>query len=269
MAHKVPDAPRVERVPAQRHQQKRSIYMKLRFPSRYGNTLATLCGLVLGLGSVAFRAQADAWDKKTVLTVNQPIQVQDTYLEPGTYVFKLLDSNSDRHIVQIFNSNQDHLITTILAINNYQLEPSGDSVFTFYETPPGTAPAMHAWFYPGDNFGQEFRYPKQLRQLVAVTQATPTVTRPAEPPPVGTKPETESAPQPSPQTVSEAPKQEEPVVIAQNTPPPAPQAAPVQETPKQEEARQLPQTATQYPLVGLLGLVSLAGYILLRPKSVT
>jgi hypothetical protein len=244
--------------------------MKLRFPSRFGMTLAMLCGLLLGLGAVAFRAQADAWDKKTVLTVNQPIQVQDTYLEPGTYVFKLLDSSSDRHIVQIFNRDQNHLITTILAINNYQLEPSGDSVFTFYETPPGTAPALHACFYPGDNFGQEFRYPKQLRQLEA--KVTTTTSRPAEEAAV-TKTETETAPAPqpapAPQVVSESPKQEEQTVIAQNTPPPAPQAEPVQETPKQDEPRQLPQTATQFPLVGLLGLISLAGYFLLRSKSLT
>ena len=241
--------------------------MKLRFPSRFGMTLAMLCGLVLGLGVVAFRAQADAWDKKTVLTVNQPIQVQDTYLEPGTYVFKLLDSSSDRHIVQIFNRDQNHLITTILAINNYQLEPSGDSVFTFYETPPGTAPAMHAWFYPGDNFGQEFRYPKQLRQLEA--KVTTTTSRPAEEAAV-TKTETESAPAPTPapQVVSESPKQEEQTVIAQNTPPPAPQAEPTPE-PAPEAPAQLPQTATQFPLVGLLGLVSLAGYMLLSSKSAT
>lgn len=239
--------------------------MKLRFPSRFGMTLAMLCGLLLGLVAVAFRAQADAWDKKTVLTVNQPIQVQDTYLEPGTYVFKLLDSSSDRHIVQIFNRDQNHLITTILAINNYQLEPSGDSVFTFYETPPGTAPAMHAWFYPGDNFGQEFRYPKQLRQLEA--KVTTTTSRPAEEA-VVTKTETGSA-TPAPETVSAPPKQEEPTVIAQNTPPPAPQAEPTPEPATQEAPTQLPQTATQFPLVGLLGLVSLAGYILLRPKSAT
>src|SRR6202043_1686371 len=82
---------------------KRSTYMKLHFPTRFGITLTALGGLTLALCTVAFRAQADVWDKKTVLTVSQPIQVQDTYLEPGTYVFKLLDSSSDRHIVQIFN----------------------------------------------------------------------------------------------------------------------------------------------------------------------
>jgi len=249
--------------------------MKLHFPTRFGITLAVLCGLVLGLGVVAFRAQADVWDKKTVLTVNQPIQVQDTYLEPGTYVFKLLNSSSDRHIVQIYNQDQNHLINTIMAIPNYRLQPTGDSRFSFYETPPGTAAAMHAWFYPGDNYGQEFRYPKQLHQLVAVSQVTTTAAAPPEPPPPPfvTRPaEPESAPAPEPQAaVTPQPKQEEPVEIAQNTAPPAPQATPAPEPAPAPAAEptELPKTATPYPLVGLLGLVSLAGYALLRIKSVS
>jgi len=249
--------------------------MKLHFPTRFGITLTALCGLTLALCTVAFRAQADVWDKKTVLTVSQPIQVQDTYLEPGTYVFKLLDSSSDRHIVQIFNEDQKHLINTIMAIPNYRLQPTGDSRFSFYETPPGSAPALHAWFYPGDNFGQEFRYPKHLRQVAAVTQITSTRT-PEPPPPAVTKQETETqtesapAPAPVPEAVTAPPThEEENTVIAQNTPPPAPQAAPTPEPAKQEEPTALPQTATPYPFVGLLGLISLGGYVLLRAKSLT
>jgi len=242
--------------------------MKSQFPTRFGISLAVLGGLVLGLCTMAFRAQADVWNKKTVLTVDQPIQVQDTYLEPGTYVFKLLDSSSNRNIVQIYNSDENHLINTIMAIPNYRLQPTGNTRFTFYETPPGTARAMHAWFYPGDNFGQEFRYPKQLHQLeVAQVTPAPVATRPPEPPPppVVTQP---AQPEPEPQAaVPEQPKQEEPVVIAQNNPPPAPAAAPEPEP--QPQPAQLPQTATPYPLLGLLGLISLAGYALLRVKSMT
>lgn len=241
--------------------------MKLHFPTRLGIALAAPCGIVLALGVFAFRVQADDWDKKTVLTVDQPIQIQDTYLEPGTYVFKLIDSNSDRHIVQIFNRDQDHLINTIIAMPNYRLQPTGGSRFTFYETPPGTARALHAWFYPGDNFGQEFRYPKQRRQLVTATQATPApvVARTSEPPAATIV--TESAP--TQEAVTEQPKREEPVLIAQDTTPPASQDTQATEQPNPEAPAQLPQTASPFPLVGLIGLVSLAGSILLRTKSAT
>jgi hypothetical protein len=69
------------------------------------------------------------------MTVNETIQVPNKVLPPGTYVVKLLDSPSDRRIVQIFNADENELITTILAIPNYRLEPTGNTVFTFWEMP--------------------------------------------------------------------------------------------------------------------------------------
>jgi hypothetical protein len=235
--------------------------MKLHFPVRSGMTLATLGALVLGMGAVAFRAQADQWDKMTVLTVNEPIQVSDTYLDPGTYVFKLVDIGSARHIVRILNADQSRVVNTIMAIPNYRLEPTGDSRFMFWETPPGTARAMRAWFYPGDNFGQEFRFPKQLRQIAVASAPEPqqaAATPPPPPPPAPTLAPEPPAPAPAAQVETQ-----EPVVVAQNTPPPPPaEAAPAPAAPVQE----LPKTATPYPLVGLGGLLSLGLYGLVRLK---
>src|SRR5206468_7257328 len=175
-------------------------------------------GAMFAAGIAVYRAQADQWDKKTILTIDQPIQVTETLLEPGQYVLKLADSNSDRHIVQIFNSDQTHIIDTVLAVPNYRLQPRGHSRFAFWETPPGTAKAMRAWFYPGDNFGQEFRYPKQLRQLSALVTRAPAPPPEPPPPPIVTQPAEPVSP--PPQAVNEPPKQEEPVEIAQNNPPP-------------------------------------------------
>src|SRR5438045_385679 len=141
-------------------------HSKIRSPK----LLATCCGLGLAIGALAIRANADMWDKKTILTTSGTIQVQDRVLPAGTYVFKLLDSQSNRHVVQIFTEDQRHLIDTVMAIPNYRLQPTGHSRFLFYETPPGAAPALHAWFYPGDNFGQQFRYPKHLAILQTVEQ---------------------------------------------------------------------------------------------------
>ncbi len=95
--------------------------MKFISPTRLGISTAVLAGLALSMGVFAFRAKADVWDKKTILTIDQPIQVEDTYLEPGTYVFKLLNSDSNRHIVQIYNQDQDHMIKMIMAIPNFTL----------------------------------------------------------------------------------------------------------------------------------------------------
>jgi hypothetical protein len=91
---------------------------------------------------------ADEWNKKTILTIGEPIQVPGATLQPGKYVMKLLDSQTDRHAVQIFNGDENHIIATILAIPNYRLQPTGKTEFSFWETPPGQPKALRAWL-PG------------------------------------------------------------------------------------------------------------------------
>jgi LPXTG-motif cell wall-anchored protein len=238
--------------------------MKVYFQARGRMVAGAVCGIAL---AAAMTMRADEWDKRTILTVNQPIQVTDKVLEPGQYVFKLLDSSSNRHIVQIFNGDQTHLVDTIMSVPNYRLEPTGSSRFTFWETPPGNARALRAWFYPGDNFGQEFPYPKHPVILEASAVARPAEPRSAAPP------EPQVPPQPVPQPIGEQPPAapEQPVEVAQSkpleppapTPPPAPTASPDVET---ETPAELPHTASPYPLIGIAGLAALALSGLLRWK---
>ena len=216
---------------------------------------------VLGV-ALAPTARADEWNKKTIMTVNESIQVPNKVLPAGKYVMKLLDSPSDRHIVQIFNADETHLETTILAIPNYRLQPTGKTVFTFWETPPGQPKALRAWFYPGDNFGQEFAYPKSAAVQIAAVSHQPVPTTEA----------TQASELPSaavtttPPPAEEQPRQE----VAQAAPPPAPepQAAPAPApAPAPEVApapQELPKTASPYPLIGLMGLGSLALFFVLR-----
>jgi len=224
-------------------------------------TALLLCGLVLTAGLVTDRARADQWDKKTVLTVSdQPIQIRETVLEPGQYVLRLLDSSSDRHVVQIFNGDQTHIINTVLAIPAQRLNVAGDTRFTFWETPPGTVKAMRTWYYPGDSFGQEFPYPKHLQQI-AMALTTPA---PAPEP----APAAEAAPAPGPEPAPEAAPppepQPEPQAQAPAEQPPAP--ATPESKPAPEENKELPKTASPYPLIGLSGATLLALYLLLRVK---
>ncbi len=212
----------------------------------------------IGLLGIAFApsAPADEWNKKTILTVNEPIQVPNMVLPAGTYVIKLLDSPSDRHIVQIFNADENHLFTTILAIPNYRLQPTGKTVVTFWETPPGQPKAMRAWFYPGDNFGQEFAYPKSAAaQIAAISRQT-----------VPTTEATQAAELPQAEVTQTQPEPQQPQEVAQNTPPPQPEAALAQEpTPVAALVPQeLPKTASPYPLIGLAGAFSLGLFALIR-----
>ena len=68
----------------------------------------TVCGMALMGAVFAPGAKADDWNRKTVITFSGPVEIPGVHLKgwgvlpAGTYVFKILDSQSDRHIVQIF-----------------------------------------------------------------------------------------------------------------------------------------------------------------------
>jgi hypothetical protein len=210
---------------------------------------------VTGVGLIATsfvpKAHADAWDKMTIVTVNEPIIAGNKVLDPGTYVWKLMDSQADRHIVQIFDKDQRHLEETVLAIPNYRLQPTGKTQFAFWETPAGVPKAVRAWFYPGDNFGQEFAYPKKLVAQLASAAPVPVPANYHEPEPVPAPtpaPEAQPAPAPTPEP---APA---PEVQDQTQPPPA-NTTPA---PTQQQPQALPHTASWNPLFGLLGFMALS-----------
>jgi LPXTG-motif cell wall-anchored protein len=215
-------------------------------------------------------ARADEWDKKTIMTISDPIQVPNKVLEPGTYVFKLMDSQSDRHVVQIFNQNETHLVTTILAIPNYRLQPTGKTKFAFWETPAGQPRALRAWFYPGDNFGQEFAYSPTMSAQISASNSDTTV--PVESTTVASEATTETAPQavapvaapePAPAPETTAAVTTEPV-----TPEPAPQPAVQEPTAQTAMATptELPHTASNDLVFVLTGLLSLAAFALLTMR---
>lgn len=122
----------------------------------------SICAVFL---CVAFGANtnADMWNKRTVVTFSHPIEVPGHVLPAGTYVFELLNSPSDRHIVQIWNEDGTQLITTTIAVPDYRMNPYDKTVFTFHERSADSPMALQTWFYPGDPDGQQFVYPRHLR----------------------------------------------------------------------------------------------------------
>jgi len=212
---------------------------------------------VLG-ATVLPSARADTWNKKTVITFSQAVEVPGKILPAGTYTFQLLDSLSDRHIVQIFNADGSQIIATILAINNYRLEPTGETVMKFGERPGDSPEALRAWFYPGDNFGQEFVYPKV--RAIQLAQTTKEIV-----PAVAAETIDDNVMKTVP-IVAETPDQKEVEVttVIQTTPPvaavetPAPVAAATPAPVAVKETEELPQTASSMPLIALLGGLSIS-----------
>src|SRR5690348_3837038 len=149
----------------------------------------TTVGLMaLASAVVAPSAKADDWDRKTVITFSGPVEIPGVHLAgwgvlpAGTYVFKILDSQSDRHIVQIWNSDETTVYATILAIPNYRLRATDKTVMTFRERPAGQPEALRAWFYPGRNWGEEFVYPKAKAIELAQSTHVPVLFTPVDVP---------------------------------------------------------------------------------------
>jgi hypothetical protein len=202
-------------------------------------------------------AFADTWDKKTILTVNEPLLVPGATLEPGKYVVKLVNSQANRYIVQVLNEREDQVITTILAIPNWRLKLTGDTQFMFWETPAGNPPALRAWFYPGDNFGQEFAYPKGLAAKIAEKVAEPVPAYTAEP-------ATEKELAAVPVTTVEKPR-EAPVLVAKAPRPvPTPPAEPEPAVTPPPGPAEMPKTGSFAPSLLVGGLAALSAGIALR-----
>jgi hypothetical protein len=205
------------------------------------------------LASMLPQAKADDWDQKTTFTFSGPVEIPGQVLSAGTYVFKLADSASDRSVVQVFNRDQNHFYGTFLTIPDYRLKPAGKPIITFDERAAGSPEAVRAWFYPGENYGHEFVYPKAKAVQLAKANSTPVPSMPNELAANTTKPATtmqETHVVEMKQAPLKAQQPTKEVEIAQVF---VTQAAPQPALPEK-----LPTTASSLPLVGLLGLFSLA-----------
>jgi Protein of unknown function (DUF2911) len=189
-------------------------------------------------------ARADQWNKETVVTFSNPVEVPGKVLPAGTYVFKIANSQ-DRELVQIFTQNRSQILATIEAVPDYRVQTTDKSVISFEERPSGEPEALRSWFYPGDNHGVHFVYPKSTRETGTEVAAT-------SEPPAMVPPVTEAvAPMVSELTTHPvlpvlAKQEPEPEVLAQSI------------GPQRTQADVLPKTAGNYVILPLFGLLFLA-----------
>jgi hypothetical protein len=225
------------------------------------NRMKTRVMLFVGLGllgGMVQRAAADDFDQKTVFTFSGPVEIPGQVLSAGTYVFKLADSSSDRNIVQVFNKDETHLYGTFLAIPDYRIKPAGKTIITFEERPAGSPEAVKAWFYPGENYGRDFVYPKPKATALAKANNTPVPSMPAEF---------------AANTIKPAATVKAPHIVAMNQAPlkaqkPTEEEVEIAEvfavSPEAPLPPTLPTTASPLPLIGLVGLLSIGAGVGLR-----
>jgi hypothetical protein len=210
--------------------------------------------LAAGLALIGFSmttAMADEWNKEMILRFSAPVQVPGKVLQPGKYVFRLADSDSNRNMVQIFavdDQGKQNFLTTILTVPDFRFKTPDKPIVQLEERHLGTPEAIKSWFYPGDNYGWHFVYPKS--EQLEVASVTPP---PAEPAPA---PAVEPAPAEQPVETAEA---ESPVVVIEE----ATLISEVQLTPDPSEDSQdaadrvLPETAGQSAVLLLAGIGAL------------
>jgi hypothetical protein len=114
---------------------------------------AILLSAVLGIG-----AKADEWNRKTVATFSDSVEIPGQVLPAGTYVFKLADSIADRNIVEVWNSDETQLLATLKTIPEVRSETPGRVTFEFAERSGDSPMAIRSWFFPGQSTGRDFVY---------------------------------------------------------------------------------------------------------------
>lgn len=131
--------------------------------------------VVVALGFVFVpKAGASDWDQKTIVTFNRPIEVPGAVLDPGTYVFAVLDGMGlgTRDIVQVRNKDEDQIYATFITVPKYTSKPLEKAYFRLIERPMGSPAAIEAWFYPGRTDGHEFLYPLHPESQLVATGTT-------------------------------------------------------------------------------------------------
>ncbi|HEV8266720.1 MAG TPA: hypothetical protein VGR00_00745 [Thermoanaerobaculia bacterium] len=226
-------------------------------------TVAVAACVAVTLAGFSTQANAKSFkEKESTLTATERVEVPGAVLEPGTYVIKVIELQSNRNVVQVTDVDGAKIYTTCIATPHEGAVPPPNTTFVYYPNATASgAKVLRTWFAPEDRFGQDFVYPKSRAEELArlnkvevqsyqVAETTPTSEMLIKTPITPIEPE--------PPTVEKI--KEEPVTTAAVEPAPAPQPVAVAEN----KPRKLPKTASDFPLLLGVGLLALSGAGALR-----
>jgi hypothetical protein len=134
------------------------------------NTWRIACIAAVAAVGLAPAARADEFTKLTLLTFSGPVEVPGITLPAGTYRFSLADPETGRRVVKIADKDGTRTYGMFLSMPNQRMTPSNKPVVMFKESAAGAPPAVQVWFYPGETYGYEFAYPHD--QALKIARAT-------------------------------------------------------------------------------------------------
>ena len=135
--------------------------------------LLTACALAFAVSLAGTSAVAqEPVNQLTYFTFSAPFELPGGKTLPaGKYVFKIIDSPSNRHIVHVMSEDQREMHATLMAIPAQRVEPAEEPEVRFMEAEANTPPAIRTWWYPGRSIGHEFIYPKDHARRLAARQS--------------------------------------------------------------------------------------------------
>ena len=197
-------------------------------------------------------------------TISNPSHIPGATLEPGSYKIHIVNRLSDRVILKVDSVN-GNMHSTFLGIPNSQIQKPASSGPVKWANPAGGSQYLKGWYFPGSSSVVEFVYPKA--EAVAIATANPAKVPAVDPASEGKVTDNTlsqedmqlltlwllSLEQVGPSGTGDAAKSG--IKAERYT-----QVASVQKP----VIKALPHTASQVPLVWLVGFCSLIGAALLR-----
>ncbi len=104
-------------------------------------------------------AKADASDWDTFITFSAPVEIPGMALAPGKYEFRVLDNTGSGYLVTVLDS-EGHYLEEIQAESAYRSNLTDKTVVKLEKINPKLPEALELWFYPDENYGVKFVYPK-------------------------------------------------------------------------------------------------------------
>jgi len=122
---------------------------------------------VLAVLTTRVSAQDTNWQERSFITFSNTVEMPGVTLPAGTYVFRLADIPT-RNVVQVLSQDEKKVLGQWLFVQSQRPKATDDTVVMFKETAENTTPAIQYWYYPGESIGKEFVYPKDQAEKIAL-----------------------------------------------------------------------------------------------------
>ena len=231
------------------------------------STLSSLSALAILIAVLYVPAAiAQPSPEMTTWTINEPTQVGDVVLQPGTYRLKVTPTPTTRSLVRVMSEDGQTLYTTAVTVPHKMEENeelTANATFIYYPAVEGQPRALRTWFAPSTSTGHDFVYEEDMAARLARANQAPVVSYRGEvaEADLGTTELHVVTPEARVETYTTTPALTESTTTTIRT---EEQPVAVAEARTDMDRTELPATAGNTPLLALLGFASYVGAFAIR-----